>query len=301
MSDAIIGVIDKADTDNGLTKGHTEGTVSDLIGAGLDTVSTALHWLVLLLAKHPEIQTKLHELIDKVVGPERLPSVEDRSNLAYLDAFIYETMRFTSFVPVTIPHSTTSDVTVDGLNIPKNTVVFINQWSVNHDPLKWKDPHVFDPTRFLDENGSLDKDLTSGVMIFSAGKRRCIGDQIAKVEIFLFFAILLHQCSFEKCPSEDLLQDQSQTQEENYLKSNKELFDSNMRSSTFKSSSVFCCVRDSAVGSDDNEPLAPLLCNTDGNPSEMDIEGSLRRQYIQWTREGAGCRSGQNKRSRKTA
>ncbi|AWP16649.1 Cytochrome P450 1C2 [Scophthalmus maximus] len=204
MSDAFIGVIDKADNDNGLTTGHTEGTVSDLIGAGLDTVSTALHWIILLLAKHPEIQTKLHEHIDKVVGSDRLPSIEDRGSLAYVDAFIYETMRFTSFVPVTIPHSTTSDTTVDGLHIPKDTVVFINQWSVNHDPLKWKDPHVFDPTRFLDENGSLDKDLTNNVMIFSAGKRRCIGDQIAKVEIFLFFAILLHQCSFKKCPNQDL-------------------------------------------------------------------------------------------------
>uniref|UniRef100_G3NS52 Cytochrome P450 1A1 n=1 Tax=Gasterosteus aculeatus aculeatus TaxID=481459 RepID=G3NS52_GASAC len=204
MSDAIIGVIDKAGGDNGLTKGHAEGTVSDLIGAGLDTVSTALHWIILLLAKHPEKQSKLHELLDKVVGPSRLPSVEDRSRLSYLDAFIYETMRFTSFVPVTIPHSTTSDVTVEGLHIPKDTVVFINQWSVNHDPLKWKDPHVFEPARFLDEEGSLDKDLTNSVMIFSAGKRKCIGTQIAKVEIFIFFAILLHQCRFEKCAGEDL-------------------------------------------------------------------------------------------------
>ncbi|XP_074516119.1 cytochrome P450 1C2 [Sebastes fasciatus] len=204
MSDAIIGVIDKADSDNGLTKGHTEGTVSDLIGAGLDTVSTALHWIILLLAKHPEKQTKLHELIDKVVGRDRLPSIEDRSSLPYLDAFIYETMRFTSFVPVTIPHSTTSDVTIEGLHIPKDTVVFINQWSINHDPLKWKDPQIFDPSRFLDENGSLDKDLTNNVMIFSAGKRRCIGNQIAKVEIFLFFGILLHQCSFEKRANDDL-------------------------------------------------------------------------------------------------
>ncbi|XP_041809132.1 cytochrome P450 1B1-like [Chelmon rostratus] len=204
MSDAFIGVIDKADSDNGLTKGHAEGTVSDLIGAGLDTISTALCWILLLLTKHPDMQTKLHELIDEVVGRSRLPTVEDRSSLAYLDAFIYETMRFTSFVPVTIPHSTTSDVTIEGLRIPKDTVVFINQWSVNHDPLLWKDPHIFDPSRFLDEKGSLDKDLTNNVMIFSAGKRRCIGDQIAKVEIFLFFAILLHQCSFEKCASGDL-------------------------------------------------------------------------------------------------
>lgn len=204
MSDAFIGVIDKADSDNGLTTDHTEGTVADLIGAGLDTVSTALHWILLLLAKHPDIQTKLHELVDKVVGRNRLPSVEDRGHLSYLDAFIYETMRFTSFVPVTIPHSTTSDVTIEGQFIPKDTVVFINQWSINHDPLKWKEPHIFNPSRFLDENGSLDKDITNNVMIFSAGKRRCIGDQIAKVEIFLFFAILLHQCTFEKCPTQDL-------------------------------------------------------------------------------------------------
>lgn len=166
-----------------------------------------MQWILLLLVKYPDMQAKLQELIDKVVGQDRLPSTEDRSSLAYLDAFIYETMRFTSFVPVTIPHSTTSDVTIEGLHIPKDTVVFINQWSVNHDPLKWKDPHIFDPARFLDENGALDKDITNGVMIFSTGKRRCIGDQIAKVEVFLCTAILLHQCSFESDPSEPLTLD----------------------------------------------------------------------------------------------
>uniref|UniRef100_A0A4W5PLP8 Cytochrome P450, family 1, subfamily C, polypeptide 2 n=1 Tax=Hucho hucho TaxID=62062 RepID=A0A4W5PLP8_9TELE len=204
MSDAIIGVIDKADSDTGLTEAHTEGTVSDLIGAGLDTVSTFLHWMLLLLVKYPNIQTKLQEQIDKVVGRDRLPCIEDKASLAYLDAVIYETMRYTSFVPLTIPHSTTSDVTIEGFHIPKDTVVFINQWSVNHDPLQWKDPHLFDPSRFLDENGALDKDLTNSVMIFSAGKRRCIGDQIAKVEVFLFSAILIHQCTFENNPSQDL-------------------------------------------------------------------------------------------------
>uniref|UniRef100_A0A1A8RCL8 Cytochrome P450, family 1, subfamily C, polypeptide 2 n=1 Tax=Nothobranchius rachovii TaxID=451742 RepID=A0A1A8RCL8_9TELE len=203
MSDALINVLSDKENITELTNDYTEATVSDLIGAGLDTVSTALHWIVLLLAKHPDMQTRLQELVDGAVGRSRLPSVEDRPQLPYLDAFIFEAMRFTSFVPVTIPHSTTSDVTISGLKIPKDTVVFINQWSVNHDPLRWKDPHLFDPSRFLDENGSLDKDLTNTVMIFSAGKRRCIGEMVAKVEIFLFFAILLHQCSFEKCPEED--------------------------------------------------------------------------------------------------
>ncbi|KAM6912961.1 cytochrome P450 1B1-like [Xenentodon cancila] len=203
MSDAIISVIEHGE-DSRLTKEFVEATVTDLIGAGQDTMSTVMQWIFLLLLKYPDMQTKLQQLIDKVVGRDRLPSIEDRSNLALLDAFIYETMRFTSFVPVTIPHSTTSDVTIESLHIPKDTVVFINQWSVNHDPLKWKDPHVFDPTRFLNENGALDRDRTNSVMIFSTGKRRCIGDQIAKVQVFLFTAVLLHQCSFESDPSEPL-------------------------------------------------------------------------------------------------
>ncbi|CAN9502234.1 unnamed protein product [Ophioblennius macclurei] len=203
MSDAIISVIEHGE-DSGLTKEFVEATVTDFIGAGQETMSTAMLWIVLLLVKYPDEQTKLQELVDKVVGPDRLPSIEDRSSLAYVDAFIYETMRFTSFVPVTIPHSTTSDVTIEGLHIPKDTVVFINQWSVNHDPQMWKDPHVFDPSRFLNESGTLDRDRTNSVMIFSTGKRRCIGHQIAKVQVFLFTAVLLHQCRIESDPSHPL-------------------------------------------------------------------------------------------------
>lgn len=200
MSDAIINVIEYG-KDSGLGNEFAESTMTDLIGAGQDTVSTAMQWIILLLVKYPEIQAKLHAVIDKEVGSDRLPTIEDRHCMPLMDAFIYEMMRFTSFVPVTIPHSTTADVTIEGLHIPKDTVVFVNQWSVNHDPLKWKDPHIFDPTRFLDNKGALDKDLTNSVMIFSTGKRRCIGSQIAKVEVFLFTAILLHQCSFESDPS----------------------------------------------------------------------------------------------------
>uniref|UniRef100_A0A3P9Q8T3 Cytochrome P450, family 1, subfamily C, polypeptide 2 n=1 Tax=Poecilia reticulata TaxID=8081 RepID=A0A3P9Q8T3_POERE len=180
MSDAIIEVIDEFD--------------------GEHRAYSALPWIVLLPAKHPDIQTKLHDLIDRVVGRGRLPSVEDRVQMPYLDAFIYETMRFTSFVPVTIPHSTTWDVTVGGLSIPKDTVIVINQWSVNHDPLRWKDPHTFDLSDFLDENVSLDKDLTNNVLIFSAGKMRCIADQVAKVEIFLFFGHVYALVESDKIP-----------------------------------------------------------------------------------------------------
>lgn len=206
MSDAFISVIEHG-KENTLSKDFVEGTVTDLIGAGQDTVSSIMQWMVLLLVKYPAMQTQIQEQIDRVVGRERLPSVDDKINLTFMEAFIFETMRYTSFVPVTIPHSTTSDVTIEGFHIPKNTVVFINQWSVNHDPQIWHDPHIFNPARFLDEQGALNKDLTNHVMIFSTGKRRCIGDQIAKTEIFLFLTILLHQCTFECNPAQPVTMD----------------------------------------------------------------------------------------------
>uniref|UniRef100_A0A2D4MJT5 Uncharacterized protein n=1 Tax=Micrurus spixii TaxID=129469 RepID=A0A2D4MJT5_9SAUR len=122
-----------------------------------------------------------------------------------LEAFLYETLRYCSFVPVTIPHATTADVRLDGFHIPEGTVIFVNQWSVNHDRLRWKDPHVFDPRRFLDDRQeTLDRDLACRVLIFSMGKRRCIGDQLAKLQLFLFTAILLHQCDLTANPAEQL-------------------------------------------------------------------------------------------------
>lgn len=123
--------------------------------------------------------------------------MNDQPNLPYVMAFLYEAMRFSSFLPVTIPHATTDNAFVLGYYIPKNTVIFVNQWSVNHDPVKWHNPEDFDPARFLDKDGFINKDLASSVMIFSVGKRRCIGEELSKMLMFLFISILAHQCNFK--------------------------------------------------------------------------------------------------------
>ncbi|KAL7873467.1 hypothetical protein AOLI_G00125380 [Acnodon oligacanthus] len=117
-SDVFISVECHVDEDTGLTEAHAESTVADTIGAGIDTVSTSLHWPLLLLVKHLDIQARLQKQINKVMGHHRLALMEDKANLA-----LY-------FIAMTIPYSTTSDVTIEGL------LVFINQWSINHVPQK---------------------------------------------------------------------------------------------------------------------------------------------------------------------
>ncbi|XP_066123028.1 cytochrome P450 1B1 [Saccopteryx bilineata] len=181
---------------------YVPSTITDIFGASQDTLSTGLQWLLILFIRYPEVQARVQAELDQVVGRERLPCLDDQPKLPYIMAFLYEALRFSSFIPVTIPHATTTNTSLLGYHIPKDTVVFVNQWSVNHDPVKWPNPEDFDPTRFLDKDGFINKDLASSVMIFSVGKRRCIGEELSKMQLFLFISILAHQCNFKANPDE---------------------------------------------------------------------------------------------------
>uniref|UniRef100_A0A8C4YTC7 Cytochrome P450 1A n=3 Tax=Gadus morhua TaxID=8049 RepID=A0A8C4YTC7_GADMO len=181
------------------------GIVNDLFGAGFDTVSTALSWSVMYLVAHPEMQERLHQEIKDKVGLSRSPVLADRNNLPVLEAFIFEIFRHSSFLPFTIPHCATKDTSLDGYFIPKDTCVFINQWQINHDPELWKEPSTFNPDRFLSADGSeLNKLAGEKVMLFGMGKRRCIGEMVARNEVFLFLAILVQRLTFHAVPGEPL-------------------------------------------------------------------------------------------------
>uniref|UniRef100_A0A8C3AXN1 Cytochrome P450 1A n=1 Tax=Cyclopterus lumpus TaxID=8103 RepID=A0A8C3AXN1_CYCLU len=209
MTDAFILAMDQLRDTSGLSSGkdYVAPTMGDIFGASQDTLSTALQWIILLLVKFPEMQARLQQEVGKVVDRSRLPSIEDQLQLPYVMAFIYEVMRFTSFVPLTIPHSTTTNTSIMGYAIPKNTVVFVNQWSINHDPALWAHPETFDPQRFLGQDGALNKDLTSSVLLFSLGKRRCIGEELSKLQLFLFTSLIVHQCHITTDPDRPVKMD----------------------------------------------------------------------------------------------
>uniref|UniRef100_A0A8C2V3S6 Cytochrome P450 1A n=1 Tax=Chinchilla lanigera TaxID=34839 RepID=A0A8C2V3S6_CHILA len=174
--------------------------VLDLFGAGFDTVTTAISWSLLYLVTNPRIQRKIQEELDTVIGRERWPQLTDRTQLPYMEAFILEVFRHSSFLPFTIPHSTTRDTSLNGFYIPKGCCIFVNQWQINHDLKLWGDPSVFRPERFLSPDGTVDKALSEKVIIFGLGKRRCIGEIIGRWEVFLFLAILLQQLEFSVSP-----------------------------------------------------------------------------------------------------
>ncbi|XP_035686377.1 cytochrome P450 2U1-like [Branchiostoma floridae] len=166
----------------------------DLFAAGTETTANTLRWGLLYLMTHPDVQTKVQAELDEVVGRDRPPAVSDKPNLPYTEATIMEMQRIRTVAPLSVPHCTTSDTALLGYDIPAGTDVLINLWSLHMDPGSWDNPDKFDPSRFLDGNGQLQ--TNDSFMPFSTGRRVCLGEQLAKMELFLFLTNMLQQFTF---------------------------------------------------------------------------------------------------------
>ncbi|XP_075717039.1 cytochrome P450 2K4-like [Rhinoderma darwinii] len=175
--------------------------VGDLFGAGMETTSSTLRWGLLLMIKHPEIQKKVQNEIDKVIGSAQ-PQMQHRKQMPYTDAVIHEIQRFGDIAPTTVPHVASQDVTFRGYFIPKGTAILPVLYSVHKDKEYFQKPDEFYPEHFLDSEGNFKK--TEAFIPFSIGRRSCAGEILAKMELFLFFTSLLQHFTFKAPPGAKL-------------------------------------------------------------------------------------------------
>ncbi|GAB6030768.1 hypothetical protein CHUAL_007617 [Chamberlinius hualienensis] len=168
--------------------------VRDLLVAGTETTATSLHWGLFYMTLNPEVQRKVQDEIDRVIGQERDPSYNDRTQLPYTEATIMEIHRMVSLVPLSIAHRNTKEVFIQNYRIPKDTMIIPNLWAVHRDPKIWGDPENFRPERFIGMNGQVMKN--DHLIPFSMGKRACAGEPLARMEMFLYFVSLLQNFTF---------------------------------------------------------------------------------------------------------
>ena len=171
--------------------------IMDLLEAGAETTSTTLMWAVMYMVLNPKVQQKCHDEIDRELG-SKLPDQDDMPRLPYVLATIMEIQRVSFVAAGSLPHMSTEDLTIEGYKIPKGSFFVINIRKFMHDPATFSDPDKFDPERFLERDGSVKK--YDQFVPFSLGKRMCMGDALAKQELFIFFTMLLQQLNFSETP-----------------------------------------------------------------------------------------------------
>ncbi|XP_009275968.1 PREDICTED: cytochrome P450 2C9 [Aptenodytes forsteri] len=161
----------------------------NLFIARTETTSTTIRHGLLLLLKYLKIQEKVQEEIDRVVGRSRRPCVADWTQMPYADTVAHEIQHFISLISLGLPHTVTKDTCFREYIIPKGTTIFPILGSVLHDSKEFPNPNEFNPGYFLNENSTFRK--SEFFMPFSAGKRICPGEGLARMEIFLCTATIL--------------------------------------------------------------------------------------------------------------
>ncbi|CAH2294071.1 cytochrome P450 2J6-like [Pelobates cultripes] len=143
---------------------------------------------------------KVQKELDSVLEGSSPVYYEDRKRLPYTNAVIHEMQRFANISGSGVVRCNVKDVILDGFTLRKDTMILPNLDSVLHDPQYWKTPYQFNENHFLDKDGNF---VSNEAFIpFSAGHRVCLGEQLARIELFIFFATLLK--FFRFCLPEDV-------------------------------------------------------------------------------------------------
>ncbi|KDP43436.1 hypothetical protein JCGZ_16723 [Jatropha curcas] len=122
--------------------------IMDLFIGGTVTSAATMQWIMAELINHPKVFKKLREEIESVTGTNRSVHESDIPNLHYLQAVVKETLRLYPLAPL-MPRECSEDCKIGGFNIPKETAVLINAYSIMRDPEIWENPSKFYPERFL--------------------------------------------------------------------------------------------------------------------------------------------------------
>uniref|UniRef100_A0A8C6X9L8 Cytochrome P450 family 27 subfamily B member 1 n=1 Tax=Naja naja TaxID=35670 RepID=A0A8C6X9L8_NAJNA len=164
------------------------GNVTELLLAGVDTISSTLSWSLYELSRHPQIQAAVHEEITSVMQEGLIPTSADVAQMPLLKAVVKEVLRLYPVIPGNARVISDRDIQVGDYMIPKKTLITLCHYATSRDETYFSDPNSFQPERWLHKNASHHPYAS---IPFGFGKRSCIGRRIAELEVYLAL-ILMH-------------------------------------------------------------------------------------------------------------
>ena len=191
-SDDPLDVLGELVVDGRLSDGEIRDQVATLMGAGYDTTSASLAWMIWCATCCPGLWDRLRAEADEVLGPVGRTGPLDEHTLGRLDVAertMRETLRLHP-AGVISPREAAADLTIGGFDIPKGTLVLWSPHLAGRDPAAWPDPLVFDPERFLDPPPGTEELAAIAWVPFGRGARNCIGFALAQMELTLIIARL---------------------------------------------------------------------------------------------------------------
>ncbi|XP_076241382.1 putative cytochrome P450 303a1 [Calliopsis andreniformis] len=199
LMDVYLTVLKTKDCSNTFSESQLLAICVDLFMAGSETTSKTLGFCFLNLILSQDVQKKAQEEIDRVIGRNRPPTLEDRAKMTYMNAIVLESLRMFMGRTLNVPHRALKDTYILNYKIPKDTMLIANFNGILMDE-SWGDPDNFRPERFIDESGNIITPHT--YFPFSIGRHRCMGENLARSNIFLIVTSLLQSFTFTPVPGE---------------------------------------------------------------------------------------------------
>lgn len=192
--------LDESASDSAWQKKAIKESAATALGAGTETITIVLMNFILAMTLHPQVQERAHDLIESVVGANRLPTFQDRSSLPYIDAILRECMRWRPVFPFAIMHTAVESDVYNGYYIPKGATITPNVWMMCHNEEKYKNAPEFNPDRFLNADGTLTDDTVN--IVWGFGRRVCPGRHLSEASLWSSMACLLAIFKFSKAEHE---------------------------------------------------------------------------------------------------
>ncbi|XP_063162409.1 cytochrome P450 2J5-like [Candoia aspera] len=185
----------KSDPNNTYDEDNLAECIVDFFIAGTETSATSLQWALLFVTNHPDVQDKVYQEMENICCSSGSICYQDRKKLPYTNAVIHEIQRAYYILSFGLARRCRKDVNMLGFHIPKGSIIVPDLRSVLLDPTEWETPEKFNPNHFLDKDGNFV--AREAFLPFGAGARVCLGEQMARMEIFLFFTNLLRNFRFQ--------------------------------------------------------------------------------------------------------